>query len=722
MGDDVISVKNQYYILSTSSLADDRTRVLKHGDSFAVSDRRGDFDPFAQGAQGLYHHETRFLSQWVLRLGGERPVLLSSAVRDDNGLLAVDLTNPDMQAGDGGLVPRGSLHISRRRFLWQGTQYEKLKIANYSLNKVEVTLSVQFGADFADIFEVRGQKRQRRGEFRNGSTENGAIALCYKGLDGVVRRTRVQCSHGAHATTPSTLAFAVSLAPHEDQTHFLTVSCDLGDQASRPSDYATARDEATGSIRAVKERVPGIFSSNEQLNDWLKRSTADIRMMMTETPHGLYPYAGVPWFNTPFGRDGIVTAMEALWLNPAMARGVLSYLAATQATSSIPESDAEPGKILHETRQGEMAVLNEVPFRCYYGSVDATPLFVLLAGRYYRRTGDRDFMASIWTPIERALHWIDRYGDADGDGFVEYARRTPTGLVQQGWKDSSDSVFHNDGRIAEGPIALCEVQGYVYAAKQGAAEIARALDFPKRADDLREEARQLREHFEQAFWCEDLSTYALALDGKKQPCRVRASNAGHCLFTGIAGQERAERVARILLEADSFSGWGIRTLSASEARFNPMSYHNGSIWPHDNALIAAGMSRYGFKSAAARILSSLLDASIFVRLHRLPELYCGFDRRPGEGPTLYPVACSPQSWAAASVFLVLESCLGMSIDAREQRVSFTRPFLPESIQKLRIGNLQVGDAVIDLSIRRAGDTAAVTVSRRLGNVEVLRRE
>ena len=722
MGNDVISVENQYYILSTSSLADDRTRVLKHNDTFAVCDRRGDCEPVTKSTQGLYHHETRFLSHWVLRLGRDRPVLLSSRVRDDNAVLDVDLTNPDIQLESGVLVPRGSLHISRRRFLWQGTQYEKLCISNYSLDPVEVSLSVEFGADFADIFEVRGQKRERRGDFLNEAPADGAISLGYRGLDGTIRRTRVQCSPEAHQLSSSCLVFNVALAPHEDKTYFLMVSCDLGDDASPARDYRAARTEAGEAQQAAKSREPHIYSSNEQLNDWLNRSAADIQMMMTDTPQGPYPYAGVPWFSTAFGRDGIITAMETLWMNPAMARGVLSYLAATQASSTVPESDAEPGKILHETRQGEMAILNEIPFRCYYGSVDATPLFVMLAGKYFRRTGDLDFIGTIWPNVERALHWIHHYGDADGDGFVEYARRTPKGLVQQGWKDSSDSVFHSDGQIADGPIALCEVQGYVYAAKEGAAEIALALGLAKLATELREEAHHLRERFEQAFWCEELSTYALALDGRKRPCKVRTSNAGQCLFTGIAAREHAERVAQVLLEEDSFSGWGIRTVSASEARFNPMSYHNGSVWPHDNALIAAGMARYGKKGAAARILTSLLDASIFVQLHRLPELYCGFDRQPGEGPTLYPVACSPQTWAAASPFLLLASCLGLSIEAREHRLYFSRPFLPESIQGLKISNLRVGDALIDLSIARAGESAALTVARRQGNVEVLLRE
>jgi glycogen debranching enzyme len=712
--DDVIRVKNRYYILSTSSLADDRTCVLKDGDTFAVFDRRGDFETLGQGALGLYHRETRYMSRWVLRLGNGRPLLLSSAVREDNAALTVDLTNPDIGADGRLFIPRGTLHIERTKFLWKATQYERLRIRNYSVARLDVALTIQFAADFADIFEVRGIRRERRGQKLPSKVDRGELILTYKGLDGVLRRTHVACSPEPEEISAGEIRLDVNLPPKGEQAYVFTICCD-SDQRKQE----TASSAPVKPFKAAHEREPRVYSGNEQFNDWLNRSAADLHMMVTDTPQGPYPYAGVPWFSTAFGRDGIITALETLWALPQISRGVLSFLANTQATASDPESDAEPGKIVHETRHGEMAALKEVPFGCYYGSVDATPLFVLLAGAYFRRTGDLPFVRQIWPNVEAALQWIDQFGDPDGDGFVEYKRRSKTGLVQQGWKDSNDSVFHSDGELADGPIALCEVQGYVYRARRLAAEVACALGDAKRSETLRCQAEALKQRFEHSFWCEDIGTYALALDGAKKQCRVRASNAGHCLFAGISSTERAGIVARTLLADDSFSGWGIRTLSSREIRYNAMSYHNGSVWPHDNAIIASGLARYGRKNAAARILSGLLDASIFLDLHRLPELFCGFERRSGEGPTLYPVACAPQSWASGAVFMLLQACLGLEVRASPPRLVFRRATLPDCLPRVRIEKLPVGDGSVSVALEKAGKSVGVTALNKPANVDII---
>jgi glycogen debranching enzyme len=442
-------------------------------------------------------------------------------------------------------------------------------------------------------------------------------------------------------------------------------------------------------------------------------------MLSAGNPERGYPYAGVPWYSVPFGRDGILTAMQYLWVNPGMAQGVLRFLAETQATERDPARDAEPGKIVHEMRKGELAALGEIPFGRYYGTIDATPLFVVLAGEYHQRTGDVALLHQLWPAIERALGWIDEFGDIDGDGFVEYHRQSGNGLVNQGWKDSEDSVFHEDGTLARGPIALCEVQGYVYSARIHAARLARSLGREEQALKLERQAEDLRRRFEEQFWDEALGTYVIALDGEKRPCRVRSSNAGHALWCGIASEERAQATGRTLLSPDSFSGWGVRTIAKGAARYNPMSYHNGSIWPHDNAIIAMGLARYGMKAQSVEIMKALYETSLYMDLHRLPELFCGFSRRaPGEGPTLYPVACSPQAWASATPFYVLKACLGMSFRPTEPRLRFIHPELPPFLDRLRLVDVHIGDALVDVLFERHDRELGVKVIRKRGDVDV----
>jgi len=717
---DVIRWNDNFYILASSSMADDRVEVLKQGETFVVFDRYGDIHQVLPGPQGLYHEGTRFLSRFEFSIGDQRPLLLSATVKEDNALLTVDLTNPDIMQNGRPSLPRGALHIRRMKFLWQGTCYERLCLHNYSLAEIPVILSFAFDADYADLFEARGRQRTHRGRRLDTVHIDGGIVLAYEGLDHTVRRTHVRCTPVPSKVTSDGLVLEAPLAPHADATWDLTIACEIEKRRTQVFlSYEHACAEADRTLQEARSHDCHIYTSNEQFNDWLNRSAADLHMLISDTTEGPYPYAGVPWFSTPFGRDGIITALEFLWVNPTLARGVLAYLAATQATEVNPEQDAEIGKILHETRSGEMAALGEIPFGRYYGSVDATPLFIILAGAYYERSGDRAFVQALWPNIQLALHWIDRYGDPTGTGFVTYDRRSSHGLVHQGWKDSQDAVFHADGTAAIGPIALCEVQAYVYQAKRKAADLARLVGEAERAEGLRMEAASLRERFEDAFWCEELDSYALALDGNGRPCRIRSSNPGHCLFGGIAGQEHGLRVARSLLTDEFFSGWGIRTIATSEQRYNPMSYHNGSVWPHDNALIAAGMAGYGYKEGAKKILTGLFDASLFINLHRLPELFCGFSRRPGESPTLYPTACAPQAWASAAPFLLLQSCLGLQIEGTCRRLSFNSPVLPPFLERVEINNLAIGDARVDLILDRYPQDVGVTVARRDGEAEIV---
>ncbi len=708
----------QYYIATTSSPADDRARVLKYGRMFFVFDRLGDVQTSGLGEEGLFYDGMRHLSELSLQLWDARPLLLSSTVATNNFLFTADLANLDVMSEGAMAIHRGTLHIVRSRFLWHDSCFEKLFFINHGLESLEVPVRIGFDADFTDVFEVRGTVRERKGRRLPERVNESSVVLSYEGLDQVIRETSIACDAKAVRSSESGMEFEVSLKPKQSATVQIEICC--VPQASRSSmGYSDALSAARFELAQIAREFPQITSSNSRLSDWIARSISDLEMMIAGNPEANYPYAGVPWFSTVFGRDGIITALQTLWLNPNLAKGVLEFLASSQADKVDAVADSEPGKILHEMRRSEMAALGEVPFGKYYGSVDATPLFVMLAGAYFDRTADRPTIERLWPNIERALEWIDDYGDVDGDGFVEYARHSSKGLVQQGWKDSSDSVFHADGQVAAPPIALCEVQGYVYAAKLAASRLALALGDLTRSCDLEVQAEALRTKFEEQFWCDDLGTYALALDGRKQPCRVRASNAGHCLYTEIASPERARLVAESLMSPEFFTGWGIRTVATGESRFNPLSYHNGSVWPHDNSIIASGMAKYGSKKLAGKILLALLDLSSEVELRRLPELFCGLKRRPTEGPTLYPVACSPQAWASAAPFLVLAGCLGISVQAERGRIIFDRPFLPEGIQQLAIRGLRCGKVVVDLLLERRNDSVLVHLENQQDEIEIL---
>jgi len=715
MRPDIVTADEQFAIISETERPAAPTRVLKHGDSFAVFDPHGDMVSWEGSEHGLYHAGTRYLSRAEVLMGGRQPMLLSSTISEDNTLFIADFTNPDVLRDDMPALPHGSLHLFRTRVLCDGTCCERIRVTNHATHALDVPITLRFDADFADIFEVRGTRRARRGE-RLPASAGPDLTLRYRGLDGVERRTHITSRPRGARHGDGSFGFLLHLAPHQTEQIEVLIACETAGELRAVSDFDGA--VATLDRRHREEAAPcAVQSSSDGFNRWMARSAADLRMMLTDTPHGRYPYAGIPWFSAPFGRDGIITALELLWMSPDVARGVLGYLAATQATEIADAQDAQPGKIVHEIRSGEMAALGEIPFGRYYGTVDATPLFVMLAAAYFARTGDLEFVDQLWPHVIAALEWMDTYGDADGDGFIEYARRSGTGLVNQGWKDSHDSVFHDDGALALPPIALCEVQGYAYGAWVGAATLAAARRDEARAAEWTGRAADLRNRFDRTFWCEDLGTYALALDADKRRCRVATSNPGHCLFTGIVPPGRAGAVANTLLAAASFSGWGVRTLAAGPRRYNPISYHNGSVWPHDNALIAAGLSRYGFTAEAASIMEGMFNLSQRVDLHRLPELICGFHRR-GDYPTLYPVACAPQSWAAGAISLLLEACLGMRVDALEKRVSFTKAALPVFLEWLRIENLTVAGVTLDLLLTRHTYDVGVTVLRRTGDVSI----
>jgi glycogen debranching enzyme len=712
----------QFYIAASGSLQERGTRTLKHGDTFAVFDHRGDIGAETGSSEGLYHRDTRILSRLTLLLEEARPLLLSSMTQDDNAVFSADLSNPDLLVDGQIALRREQIHLHRLRFIWTGVCYERLLIRNFSDRPLRVRVALLFASDFADLFEVRGERRRARGESSAIRDSDCKTELRYMGLDAIERITTLEFDPAPQTLTTGRAAFEVSLNAHQVKRIFIRVGVpetDAGHWSGRVF-YRHMR-AARHALRQSSARAASVDSSNSVFNEIARRAVSDLYMLVTDTAQGPYPYAGTPWFSTPFGRDGIITALMTLWADPHIAQGVLRFLASTQATAIEPERDAEPGKILHEMRHGEMANLREVPFGRYYGSVDATPLFVLLLGEYFIRTGDLGTVRALWPNALAALAWIDEFGDRDRDGFVEYYRQTKEGLANQGWKDSQDAVFHRDGRYAEGPIALCEVQAYVYGAKRQASLLAAVLGHQAQAAQLQAQADALRENFEAKFWCEELSVYALALDGAKQPCRVVSSNSGQVLLTGIAGEERAQRVAQTLLGPACFSGWGIRTLGLSEPHYNPMSYHNGSVWPHDNGLIALGLARYGHARAAAQIFNGMFDAASYMELRRLPELFCGFLRGRHNAPTQYPVACSPQAWASASIFGLLQAALGLRLSEASGEISFYRPVLPDFLDRLHVRNLRLNRGSADVLLQRHGSDVAVTQTRRDGDVSVVVR-
>ncbi|WP_202327386.1 amylo-alpha-1,6-glucosidase [Mesorhizobium sp. 113-3-9] len=673
-----------------------RLFALKHGDCFAVADAYGDIRGVGDG---FFRDDTRVLSEFRLTVGGRSTSLLGASLSQDNVLFTSNLTNLPIESAAGRQIPQGAIHIERVRLLWEERLYERITLSNYSREHSTILLSLRFAADFRDMFEVRGSTRSKRGTAHTAEIARSAVVLRYEGLDNVVRTSAISFSQTPDQLTSERADFIIAVTKRSSQTLYVEVGNET--VASPESQrFRAAAARARFGMRAKRRHGATLHSSGRVFNDWMARARADVALLTTELATGPYPYAGIPWFSTAFGRDGVISALQMLWLNPGLARGVLAFLAQHQATETSPFSDSEPGKIMHETRKGEMVALSELPFGRYYGGVDTTPLYIHLACAYADRTGDTAFIDDLWPSLCAAAEWIETASRSTG--FLTYQRAAESGLANQGWKDSFDSVFHADGRIPKGPIALVEVQGYVFAAFQGLAKLARLRGEAERAESWEIRADAIRQKVERHFWIEDLSYYALALDGDGQPCKVRTSNAGHLLYVGLPEPDRARMVADQLLSASFHSGWGLRTLADDAIFFNPMSYHNGSIWPHDTAICAAGLARYGIRDSVVRLMSGTFESAVHFNM-RLPELFCGFTRAAGEAPIAYPVACLPQAWSAGSAFMLMQSCLGLRIDGWTGEIHVTRPRLPIGIDNLVIRHLSVGQAAVDLTFQRVGD-------------------
>jgi glycogen debranching enzyme len=723
----VLKVGSNFYVLASTLTSRRETRVLADAQSFAVFEMGGDIAESPLEALGFFYKDTRFLSCFEMTIADQAPYYLNSYLSDDKAELRVNLTNPDLTGPDEKIeLPRNSIQIERSWVIVNAAVYHRLVISNYSHAPAKLPFELKFGVDFADLFEVRGVKRTRRGQDFPIQAEANKVRFRYRGLDNVTRFTELAFEPAPKKLTDRRASCFLELEPDESVKMEVRITCGIEDPPAapslvvkRPNDFQAALGSRHDEIANARAGWANISASHELFDLLLRRSAADLTSIIGQTGQGSFIMAGIPWFATLFGRDSIITALSVLQFNPDIAGRTLRMLASLQGTKVDEARDEQPGKIIHEMRAGEMAATGEIPFGRYYGTIDATPLFLWLIGLYVSITGDLKLASDLWPNVERALEWIEKWGDRDGDGFVEYMRETPQGLANQGWKDSFDSISHENGELARAPIALCEVQGYVYGAYTETSQVATRLGKTDVAAKLAQRAAALKEKFARDFWLEEKQTVALALDGDKKPCKVMSSNAAHCLATGIIDGDRGKALSERLLRDDMFTGWGIRTLGDSERRYNPMSYHNGSIWPHDNAIAALGMARCRNRTGVIRILEGLLDAAVSFRQGSLPELFCGFDREPRLGPVPYPVACHPQAWSAASVFLILQSMLGMRILAFENHVSIDTPMLPKWLDWIKVENLKVGKGTVSLNFQRLpSSAAAVEVLDRTGDVEI----
>jgi glycogen debranching enzyme len=696
--------------------------TINQSTTFMVTDLGGGIAD--QTEQGVFAGDTRFLNYYAVFANGWPWIRLTSSPITYYAA-RVELTNPAIKTEEGE-IPSGTLGLSICRTVGEGI-HEDLDITNYGLRPVRFNLEIALRSDFADLFEVKSHEFVRRGRIETvWDPEQSEVRTTYTHRDFHRQFAYRLLNAGSPAHYANgRVTFEIALAPGaawHTCAHYILA----GAGQVRVPVYGCAHlGEATDFDRlqaAWQEQASRLTSSNEELYRLYRQSVEDMGALRLYehdlAPDAWVPAAGVPWFVTIFGRDSLIAGLQTLMVHPGLARGALKKLAEYQATETDDWRDAQPGKILHEIRTGEEAYFNRTPHNPYYGTADATPLYLILLHETWKWTGDGGLLREYRDTALRCLEWIDRYGDLDGDGFQEWRTRSPQGYENQGWKDAGTAIVYPDGSQVRQPKGTCELQGYVFDAWLRMAEIFDALGEPERARDLRRKAAELQERFEERFWCEDIGCYALGLDPDKRPIETIASNAGHCLWSGIATPEHAERVVRRLMESDMWSGWGIRTLSARNPAYNPFSYQRGSVWPHDNGIIAQGFKRYGCAEEAARIARDISEAASYFVSHRLPELYSGLPRRPGTFPVQYLGANVPQAWAAGSVFHLLGAILGLRADAPRGRL-YVDPALPDWLRDLTLHSVEVGRARLDLRCWREGERSRWDASVHEGTVEVV---
>ncbi|RNA68493.1 amylo-alpha-1,6-glucosidase [Alteribacter keqinensis] len=672
-------------------------RVIKENDVFLLTDEKGNIPKDHPYGPGLYSKDTRFLSKMDLKINGQEPILLSSEA-EESYIASMILTNPHMEQDGNVELWRESVELTRKRFIYEDVFYEMITAKNYNPKRTAFDISLHVDADFKDMFIVRGFQNGNIGSRGETTLENNRLVLTYNGADDVKRETAIAWNEEASSVNKEgDVHFHLDLEHEEARTIVFTFAPTIDGQAPKTYPPEGALENLAVSYREWEEETTQVKTDNEALQRLIDRGIGDLRILLTDLGHGRFPVAGLPWFGVPFGRDSLIAALQMLPFNPDVAKGTLKTMASTQGQSKDSWRDEEPGKIMHEMRFGELANTGQIPFTPYYGTIDATPLFLVLLSEYIKWTGDLDLFTELEPNVEKALEWIDSYGDRDGDLFVEYHQESSKGIANQGWKDSGDSIVHRNGDLAKTPIALSEVQGYVYQAKESIAAIYEKHSEGQKAESLRNEAAKLKEAFEKAFWMEDVNFYALALDEDKNQVGTITSNPGHVLFSGMLDEDRAQTVSRMLVSDKMFSGYGIRTMGKGEAGYNPMSYHNGTIWPHDNSMVILGMSKTGNKSDAAKAMKGLIDSAASFEYDRLPELFCGYDAK-GKAVN-YPVACSPQAWAAGTPLLFIQSILGLFPDSLTETIELN-PVLPEGTNELEVTNLSIGKG--QLSVRVTG--------------------
>lgn len=695
--------------------------VLKHGNHFLVLDASGLIPACNTLGYGYYRDDTRYLSQWEMYVD-EVPLSLLSSRSDEGFAGTFFYTNAQTS-----ILQQQKLTVLRELVL-SDSVLEKITIENFHPTAVEFELTLLFQSDFADMFEVRGLNLPERGErmLPVGDAADGKLCLAYRCLDGVMFETTVEClSVRPNSIRDGRMTFRVSLLARQSQTILIRVTTGSGGVCAGGDadlDFATTLKKVQSGFEEFRSDLTMLETSQELFNLSVNRSLKDLYILRQSTPRGIGIGAGVPWYCAVFGRDSAITSLQLLPFAPILAKETLSVLAAYQGREDNTFKAEHPGRIMHELRLGELARLGKIPHGPYYGTVDATQLWVLLLARYYKWTGDLDFALSLYPALKAALDWLklSLVEDQAGlGGYISYLRESPQGLENQGWKDSGDAVMHKDGRLAEPPIALCEPQGYLYQALTEISSLVRRVEGGDAAQQLLVLAEDLKARFVKDFWMEEEGFLALGLDRYGKQLQVISSNPGHCLAGGIVDQELGLRIAERIMRSDLHTEWGIRTLADSALSYNPISYHNGSIWPHDNSMIVEGLARLGRLDYVHELLHELFAVMLLQPDYRLPELYCGFDK--SEAPINYPVSCSPQAWAAGSIFQLLASCLRMEPDAGAGFLRISEPALPAWLEEVNLTNLAVGKARLDLrfSYNAGSGSTSCQVLRKQGDIKVI---